>query len=528
MLTLANFAWLDLCLACVGVYLLKQVFNKKNPAPYPPGPPGWPLIGNVLNMPHINPWLTFTEWGKKYGDIAHIEVLGQHIFVLNSVKTAMDMLDNKSTVYSDRPIFPVGGELIGWNNVMTLLPYGDHLRLHRKYFHRVIGSRAAVNVYSQVEEIETRRFLKRVFTKPDQLQAHVRHTAGAVILRVSHGYEVKENNDPFVDLADRAVNQFSLATAPGAFVADFVPFLIKVPEWFPGAGFKRLVRKWHDTLEETVSAPHKFVVDQMAAGIAPESFTSNLLGDGTLSAEDEHHVKWSAATLYAGASDTTVSTIYSFFLAMTLFPDVQKKAQAEIDAVVGPDRLPSFADQDSLPYIEALAKEALRWHAVVPTGFPHRVTEDDIHDGYYIPKGSMIVPNIWLVPSFSVFDVLTECNARFMLNDPERYANPSQFNPDRFLANDGKKPETEPRAICFGLEDGTICPGIHLAEASLWLSAAMSLAVFDISKTVENGVEITPELDPLSGTISHLKPFKCSIKPRSAKAVALIQQDANY
>ncbi|KAG1756032.1 cytochrome P450 [Suillus lakei] len=510
MLTLTNIVWLDLCLACVGVYLLKQVFNKKNPAPYPPGPPGWPLIGNVLNMPHIKPWLTFTEWGKKYGDIAHIEVLGQHIFVLNSVKTAMDMLDNKSTVYSDRPILPVGGELIGWKNIMPLLPYGDHLRRYRKYFHRVIGSRAAVNVYSQVEEIETRRFLKRVFTKPDQLQAHVRHTAGAVILRVSHGYEVKENNDSFIHLVDRAMDQWSRATAPGAFVADFVPFLVKVPEWFPGAGFKRLAREWHDTLEEMVSAPYKFVVDQMAAGIAPESFTSNLLRSSILSAEDEHVVKWSAATLYAGASDTTVSTIYSFFLAMTLFPDVQKKAQAEIDAVVGPGRLPSFADRDSLPYIEALAKEALRWHAVVPTGFAHRVTEDDIHDGYYIPKGSMIISNIW-----------------FMLNDPERYANPSQFNPERFLANDGKKPETEPQTICFGF-GRRICPGIHLAEASLWLSAAMSLAVFDISKAVENGVEITPELDPLSGTISHLKPFKCSIKPRSAKAVALIEQDANY
>jgi hypothetical protein len=51
----------------------------------------------------------------------------------------------------------------------------------------------------------------------------------------------------------------------------------------------------------------------------------------------------------------------------------------------------------------------------------------------------------------------------------------------------------------------------------------MSLAVFDISKVVENGIEITPEVDPSSGTISHPKPFKCSIKPRSSKAVALIE-----
>ncbi|KAG1737311.1 cytochrome P450 [Suillus lakei] len=380
MLTLANFAWL--CLACVGVYLLKQVFNKKNPAPYPPGPPGWPLIGNILDMPHIKPWLTFTEWGQEV-------------------------------------------------------------------------CRAAVNVYSQVEEIETRRFLKRVYTKPDQLQAHVS----------THRWRY------------RALDHFSLGSTPGTFIADFVPFLVKVPEWFPGAGFKRLAREWHDTLEEMVSAPYKFVMDQMVTNICkfceyglifnfyrllalPRSLSPRICWEaGLCQQEDEHHVKWSAATLYAGASDTVVSTIYSFFLAMMLFPDVQKKAQAEIDA-------------------RQLAKEALRWHVVAPTGFPHCVTEDDIHDGYYIPKG-------------------------------------------------GKKPETEPRTICFGF-GRRICPGIHLAEASVWLSAAMSLAVFDISKAVENGVEITPEVDPLSGTISHPKPFKCSIKPRSAKAVALIQQDANY
>ncbi|KAG2033225.1 cytochrome P450 [Suillus americanus] len=511
MLTITDVTWLDLlCLTGVGVYLVKQVVIKKNPAPYPPGPRGWPLIGNVLDMPRIKPQLTFTEWGQKYGDITHIEVLGRHIIVLNSTKTALEMMDGKRTLYSDRPVLPMAGELVGWKDSLPFLPYGDRFRQQRKNLHRVIGSRAAVDVYSNIEEVETRRFLKRVLAKPDQLQTLVRHTAGAIILRISHGYEVKENNDPFVDLADHVINNGSQAAAPGAYVVDILPFLAKVPAWFPGAGFKRIARKWRETLEEMVSAPHNLVKDQMVAGSAPVSFTSNLLEGRDVSAEEDYDVKWSALSLYAGGADTTVSAIYSLFLAMTLFPDVQKKAQAEIDAVVGPARLPTFADRDSLPYTEALVKEVLRWNAVVPTGFPHRVNEDDIHDGYYIPKGSVVMPNIW-----------------FMLNDPRTYANPSQFNPERFLAKDGKEPETEPRTACFGF-GRRICPGIHLADASIWISTAMSLAVFDISKVVENGVEITPDVEPSPGTISHPKPFKCSIKPRSATALGLIEQDANY
>ncbi|KAG2046757.1 cytochrome P450 [Suillus hirtellus] len=441
MLTLANVTWLDikLCLACAGVYFLMWVFNKKNPAPYPPGPSGWLLIGNILDMPHIKPWLIFATWGKKYGNISHIEVVGQHIVVLNSVKAAIDMLDKKSTLYSDRPIFSVGGELVGWKHSLTLLPDGDRFR----------------------------------------------HTAGAIILRISYGYEVTKNDDPFVDLTDRGLDLFSRSTAPGAFVADFMPFLVKAPEWFPGAGFKRLVFEWYKTVKEMVFTPYNFIKDQMAAGIALESFTSNLLEKCTLSIEDENVVKWSAVSLYGGGANMTVSAIYSFFLAITLFHDVQKKAQAEIDAVIGPDCLPSFADRGSLPYTDALAKELLK--GISMTGIPHHVTEDDIHDSYFIPKGSLVIPNIW-----------------FMLNNPQTYASPLQFNTECFF-------------IC-----------IHLAEASIWISVVMSLAVFNISKVVENGVEITPEVDPSSGTISHPKPFKCSIKPRSAKAIELIEQDTNY
>ncbi|KAG2362235.1 cytochrome P450 [Suillus spraguei] len=509
MLTITSVTWLDLCLTGVGIYLVRQVVIKKNPAPYPPGPRGLPLVGNFLDIPRINTWLTFTEWGQKYGDITHIEVLGRHMIVLNSFKTAVKMMDSKGTLYSDRPVIPMAGELVGWKDSLPFLSY-DLSRQQRRNIHKVIGSRDAVDAYNEIEEVETHRFLKRVLAKPDQLREHVRHTAGAVILRISHGYEVKENGDPFVDLANSSIEHSSQATTPGAFMVDIFPLLAKVPAWFPGAGFKRLAHEWRGTLEEMASAPHEFVKNQMVAGIAPMSFTSNLLEGSDVSAEQDHTVKWSALSLYAGGSDTTVSTVYSLFLAMTLFPDVQKKAQAEIDAVVGPDRLPSFADRDFLPYTEALVKEALRWNAVSPIGFPHCVAEDDIHDGYYIPKGSLVFANIW-----------------FMLNDPRTYDNPSQFNPERFLAKDGKEPETDPRTRCFGF-GRRICPGLHLAEASIWISAAMSLAVFDISKVVENGAEITPEFEQLPGTISHPKPFKCCIRPRSATALELIEQNANY
>lgn len=94
----------------------------------------------------------------------------------------------------------------------------------------------------------------------------------------------------------------------------------------------------------------------------------------------------------------TFSTLTAFILAMTTYPEAQKKAQAELDAVIGPDRLPTFEDRDSLPYVNALLKETTRWHPVLPLAIPHKTTEEDVYNGCYIPAGTVIIPNSWCVP----------------------------------------------------------------------------------------------------------------------------------
>ena len=97
----------------------------------------------------------------------------------------------------------------------------------------------------------------------------------------------------------------------------------------------------------------------------------------------------------------------SFFMAMATHPEVQAKAQAELDAVVGPERLPEHSDRTSLPYINAIVKEAYRWQNVVPLGVVHRCMEDDVYNGYTIPKGTLVFPNVWCAYSlvFAALDL---------------------------------------------------------------------------------------------------------------------------
>jgi cytochrome P450 len=80
---------------------------------------------------------------------------------------------------------------------------------------------------------------------------------------------------------------------------------------------------------------------------------------------------------------------------MILFPEVQHKAQAELDALIGQDRLADSSDEESLPYMNALIKEVLRWRPVLPNAIPHRVMEDDVYNGMRIPKGSWVFGNSW-------------------------------------------------------------------------------------------------------------------------------------
>ena len=91
----------------------------------------------------------------------------------------------------------------------------------------------------------------------------------------------------------------------------------------------------------------------------------------------------------------TVTSLTTFFLAMRLYPEVQKKAQEELDEVVGLSRLPEYEDRENLPYINALCKEVVRWHPVAPLGVAHRVSEDDVFNDYFIPAGSIVVGNTW-------------------------------------------------------------------------------------------------------------------------------------
>ncbi|KZT36951.1 cytochrome P450 [Sistotremastrum suecicum HHB10207 ss-3] len=492
----------------LGGLVLKVIASRKN-GPLPPGPKPLFLVGNVVDLPKSHDWFTFEKWGKQYGDVVHVSALGQPIIVLNSHRACLDLLEKKSSIYSDRPRLPMGGDLIGWKNAMALCPYTDRFRSMRKYLGQITGPRNAKQFW-ELEEQETKRFLRIIYddslksgSKGEMLPHRIRGLAGSIISIISYGYRPLSDNDPVIGLADKAIRQFSLATAPGAWLVDVLPAMKHIPAWFPFASFQRTAANHRETLESMVNIPYNTVKEQVATASGHHSFAHDLAqrNETDKSQDDGHIIKWTAASLYSGGADTTVSAIYSLFLAMTLYPEIQKKAQAQLDAVLI-DRLPTLRDREegSLPYIEALVKEILRWAPVGPTGIPHRLTQDDQYRGWHIPKGSLVISNIWGIT-----------------HDETIYPDAAHFKPERFLAEE-ESSQPDPRPIVFGY-GRRVCPGQYIAEQSLWIAAAMILSVFSISPVPGE----TPKFEYESGTVSHPKPFSCLTAARSSKAKALLE-----
>uniref|UniRef100_A0A0W0FEP3 Cytochrome P450 n=1 Tax=Moniliophthora roreri TaxID=221103 RepID=A0A0W0FEP3_MONRR len=474
---------------------------------YPPGPKPWPLIGNLLDVPSTKPWKTFSEWGRLYGDLVHFEILGKHNIVINSRGLAHELFEKRSRIYSDRP-YLVTGDLMGWTTVsVAFAPYGETWRQHRRIIQEGLRD-SAVSEYLPVQMEKTREFLVNLLNDPNNFRAHIRTLAAAIIIGVTYGHDIASTNDYFVQLAEKAIGTLDSWGRPSVIVNIF-PFMRHLPAWLPGCGFQHIMRQSRTWVDDMIEKPYALAIDRINSGSNTKpSLLAKYLDRSRSTGKDVPEqvlvIKRVCGNGYAAGAGTTVVAFASFFLAMAIYPQVQKRAQGEIDRVIGKDRLPTYDDRPKLPYIEAVLRETLRWHPVAPLGLFHAALSDDTVNGYYVPKGAPIAANIWA-----------------MTRDESVYSDPESFVPERYLTEDGTCNDDEMTFI-FGF-GRRICPGRHLASESLWAGMASVLAAFDITKAKdEAGNEIEIDAAYSDGVISHPGEFRCSITPRSDKARALI------
>ncbi|KAF9456730.1 cytochrome P450 [Collybia nuda] len=476
--------------------------------PLPPGPPALPVLGHMLIIPRSDQGEFFHNLAKDYGDIVHLHIPTISFIVLNSVEIAVELLEKRSHNYSDRPSIPVI-EMMGFFPALGLLPYGPRFRLHRRMTQQYF-KRQDIATYRPLQIRSVRILLQNLLSAPEDRNNHLSLYAASILMRITFGYDLSSSNDTYLGIV-KAINH--MLETPGLLsgtIIDIFPILRHLPSWLPGGYYPGIVRHIRPMTQKMQDFPLAYVQEQMAKGWAKPSFIAinleALNNQSGIPSNTLLDIKGAAAQIYTGGAETTWGTLSMFFLIMMLYPECQAKAQAEIDAVIGSGRLPDFDDRQLLPYLECVVQETLRWNNVVPIGVPHRSLEDDVYKGMFIPKGSVVI-----------------ANTRGMSLNENIYSDPHTFNPSRYLPKPEGKAEPYPVAhFGFGRR---ICPGRYFAEDSLWITMALILATFKISKPFNrDGKEIMPELKFTSGISRHPAPYQCKIEPRDEIAQALIVQ----
>ncbi|KAH7886701.1 CyP450 monooxygenase [Phlebopus sp. FC_14] len=481
--------------------------RRRQSTPLPPGPSFLYAAKSLLTLDPSQPWLLFTRWNKRYGHLVYFDA-GRQVLVTDSLAVARDLLEKRSSKYSDRPYFP-SLSLYGWGFTTGLLNYSDKWRQHRRFHQQGFRPEAVLNWYPfQLQKVHT--LLLNLLASPEQMVDHLDTFIASTIMAATYGYTTLPHKDPLLDIVNHAIVIFIQSTSLIKVASfTFFPFLKYLPRWLPGLSFYRDAPVSRHLARKMLDSPFEFVKQSMADGSAQPSLVSEFLsrskeaeGNGFL---DEEIIKEVAASALTAGFETTASTLVAFFMAMAMHPEIQERAQAEIDEVLRRERLPNFDDRDSLPYVEAVLRELYRSFPVIPIGAPHVITEDDVYNGLFIPKKTLVMANVWAIG-----------------HDESNYEDPHTFNPSRFLTQEGKLNDDNVHYV-FGF-GRRICPGRYLAEASLWIAIASVLAVFQIRKAKnELGEDIDVRPRFTTGQVVRPAPFKCEIVPRSGELERLVK-----
>ncbi|KAK7041605.1 hypothetical protein VNI00_009195 [Paramarasmius palmivorus] len=337
--------------AVLGLGLWMIYGNTKRKHPLPPGPKGYPLVGNALQLDGKRPWHTLAEFKEKYGEIVHLRLFSQDVVVLNSAKAAGDLLDRRAAIYSDRPRTPVVDYITGGLNVI-FLNLGPLWRSMRRAAHVALNMRA-ISRYQSIQMHQGIRFAEDMLQSPDK---HLEHTQNFAAFEITSLLYNDSSLGQQIEELSKFIHILEHSLSLGTYLVNYFAILEYVPEFL--AKWKRDSRKVYEAYSKKFLdyfLPIKeSVLQKNESG---PSFCATLVETQEQHGLSDLESAWLSATLYMAGYDTTSATLGWLVLAMVAYPDVQLKAQEELDRVIGRARVPMLNDMEHLPYLRAVVKE---------------------------------------------------------------------------------------------------------------------------------------------------------------------------
>ncbi|KDQ57266.1 hypothetical protein JAAARDRAFT_35893 [Jaapia argillacea MUCL 33604] len=431
----------------------------------PPGPPTAPLLGNLHIFPTEFAHYKFTEWAQVYGDVYSLKIGPGTAIVISSAEAVRELMDKRSATTVDRPPNFMADAVTGGLN-MVLARYTEEWRILRRTASAVLTPNASAR-HLHIQRAEAAQLMYDLLQAPQGFYTHIRRYANSVMMSILYGkrcprYETREATAFF-----HVQHLWEAALEPGAHPpVDLLPFLRYIPErWAP---WKKLCKEVRKLQRELYFGLLGECEDRVWKGEDSGCFMDEVVLRQEEFAMSREMTGYLGGVLIEGGSDTTSSFLQTVVLALTAFPETLRKAQEEIDRVVGPNRLPTPEDIDHLPYIQAIIKETHRFRPVAPLAVPHCTLAFEEYRGFLIPEGTTIFVNTWGI-----------------YHDPKAFDEPEVFNPDRYIASEyGTKPAFDASDFKHTLPFGSgrrICPGIHVANNSLIVNTMNLIWGFNFS-----------------------------------------------
>ncbi|CAI2168126.1 10841_t:CDS:2 [Funneliformis geosporum] len=476
------------------------ISNKKNLLPHPPT---FPIVGNLLQL-NVRPLEKLYQWNIKYGPIYSIKLGQKYIIILNNHEVVNDLIVKQGSKYSSKYNFSNLNTILIKSNSTAFTPYGNQWKRDRSIAYSALTSRPIKSYYNYILK-DSDQLLKVLMMKHGQPTYPLQIFKNFVLtnmLNILFGAQIKGNDDPFLKDVMKVMDDITEFSYPTSVLNDLMPILKYV---YQPSNEKAV--KVYQQMENLFSSKYNEFLKDYAQGknLSP-SFLSQIQDEIDEKGKNsiEYEDVWQMLVgLLNGAMETEVNTLMWAVACLANNPGVQEEAFKEIDSVCDKN-MPMMVDELDLPYINAIINETLRYRPPNAFGMIHLSSEDDDYNGYFIPKGTPILLNL------------------FAINHNERrFIAPDRFRPSRFLSNSSTGSvktksillpqfEYDPSAIdkkrksLFGilknnspsLTNNTMpmhmsfgagrryCIGQHLAQKQLFLVLARILWAFEIKPDV--------------------------------------------